>query len=91
MIVAAGIDEAAGSLDGLLELAAADEAAGLPDAPWPPHYEKQEGEEPRVQPSKRRSAGPGPGVRTRPTGPAWSRPRRARPAAPAGGGARRCR
>ena len=53
--VAAGIDESAGSLDGLLELAARDEAAGLPDAPWPPHYEKQEGEEARVQPSKRRT------------------------------------
>src|ERR1700761_2476839 len=29
------MDEAAGSLDGLLALAARDEAAGLPDAPWP--------------------------------------------------------
>ncbi len=53
----AEMDEAAGSLDQLLELAARDEAAGLPDAPWPPHYEKQGGEAPRVQPSKRRSAG----------------------------------
>ena len=53
--VAAGIDESAGSLDGLLELAERDDAAGLPDAPWPPHYEKQEGEEARVQPSKRRA------------------------------------
>ena len=53
----AAMDEAAGSLDGLLELAASDEAAGLPDAPWPPHYEKQTGEGPRVQPSKRRSSG----------------------------------
>jgi bifunctional non-homologous end joining protein LigD len=52
----AGMDEAAGSLDGLLELAARDEAAGLPDAPWPPHYDKQEGEAPRVQPSKRVSS-----------------------------------
>jgi bifunctional non-homologous end joining protein LigD len=52
-----GIDEAVGSLDGLLAQAARDEAAGLPDAPWPPHYEKQEGEQARVQPSKRRSAG----------------------------------
>jgi bifunctional non-homologous end joining protein LigD len=52
----AGMDEAAGSLEGLLELARRDEAAGLPDAPWPPHYEKQTGEAPRVQPSKRRSA-----------------------------------
>jgi bifunctional non-homologous end joining protein LigD len=51
----AGIDESAGPLDGLLELAARDEAAGLPDAPWPPHYEKQGGEAPRVQPSKRRT------------------------------------
>ena len=49
-----GIDSAAGSLDALLEQAARDEAAGLPDAPWPPHYEKQEGEDARVQPSKRR-------------------------------------
>jgi DNA ligase D-like protein (predicted polymerase) len=50
-----GIDEAAGSLDRLLELAAEHEAAGFGDAPWPPHYEKQEGEPPRVQPSKRRT------------------------------------
>jgi hypothetical protein len=51
-----GMDEASGSLDALLEQAARDEAAGLPDAPWPPHYEKQEGEDSRVQPSKRRPA-----------------------------------
>ncbi len=60
----AGMDEAAGSLDGLLEQAARDEAAGLPDAPWPPHYDKQTGEAPRVQPSKRRTgtaASPAPG------------------------------
>ena len=50
-----GIDAAVGSLDGLLEQAERDEAAGLPDAPWPPHYEKQEGEDARVQPSKRRA------------------------------------
>ena len=53
--VGAGIDDQRGSLDALLELAAGDEAAGLPDAPWPPHFEKQEGEQPRVQPSKRRA------------------------------------
>jgi len=58
----AEMDEAAGSLDGLLELAARDEAAGLPDAPWPPHYDKQTGEAPRVQPSKRRSSGSGAGT-----------------------------
>jgi bifunctional non-homologous end joining protein LigD len=57
----AGMDETAGSLDGLLELAARDEAAGLPDAPWPPHYDKQEGEAPRVQPSKRVSGSGGSG------------------------------
>jgi len=53
--VGAGIDEAVGSLAALLELADRDEAAGVPDAPWPPHYEKQAGEAPRVQPSKRRA------------------------------------
>jgi DNA ligase D-like protein (predicted polymerase) len=59
----AGMDEAAGSLEGLLELAARDEAAGLPDAPWPPHYDKQSGEGPRVQPSKRRAGAGGAGTR----------------------------
>jgi bifunctional non-homologous end joining protein LigD len=53
--VGAGIDAAAGSLGPLLELAVRDEAAGLPDAPWPPHFVKQTGEQPRVQPSKRRA------------------------------------
>jgi hypothetical protein len=51
---AAGIDAAAGSLDALLELAAAQEAAGLGDAPWPPHYRKQRDEPPRVAPSRRK-------------------------------------
>ncbi|MGH2573510.1 MAG: DNA polymerase domain-containing protein [Actinomycetota bacterium] len=51
-----GIDEAAGSLEPLLELAAQHEAAGFADAPWPPHFAKQAGEPPRVQPSKRRRA-----------------------------------
>ena len=51
----AGIDAAAGSLDGLLALSAEQEAAGLGDAPWPPHYRKQRGEPPRVQPSKRKT------------------------------------
>jgi bifunctional non-homologous end joining protein LigD len=66
-----GMDEAPGSLDQLLALAASDEAAGLPDAPWPPHYEKQTGEAPRVQPSKRRMAEvppPAPGKTAGPTG-----------------------
>jgi DNA ligase D len=51
----AGMDAATGSLSPLLEQAARDEAAGLPDAPWPPHYVKQAGEAPRVQPSRRRT------------------------------------
>jgi DNA ligase D-like protein (predicted polymerase) len=51
----AEMDSAVGSLDGLLGLAERDEAAGLPDAPWPPHFVRQAGEEPRVQPSKRRA------------------------------------
>ena len=50
----AGIDEAVGSLEGLLELYARDEAEGLGDAPWPPNYAKQAGEPPRVQPSRKR-------------------------------------
>ena len=52
----AGIDAAAGSLEKLLELAAKDEAAGLGDAPWPPHFRKMEGEGPRVAPSRAKSA-----------------------------------
>jgi bifunctional non-homologous end joining protein LigD len=47
--------EAPGSLDGLLALARADEEErGLGDAPWPPHFKKQAGEPPRVQPSRAR-------------------------------------
>src|SRR5512142_1285519 len=52
----AAIDEHAGSLEALLELAARDERAGEGDAPWPPHYRKQPGEPKRVQPSKARAA-----------------------------------
>ncbi len=50
----AGIDQAIGSLETLLELSARHEAEGLGDAPWPPNYRKQAGEPPRVQPSKQR-------------------------------------
>jgi bifunctional non-homologous end joining protein LigD len=52
----AAMDRAVGSLDRLLELAARDDAAGLGDAPWPPHYRKMEGEAPRVAPSRARRA-----------------------------------
>jgi bifunctional non-homologous end joining protein LigD len=52
----AGIDETAGSLERLLELSARHEREGLGDAPWPPHFKKQRGEPPRVQPSRARAA-----------------------------------
>jgi bifunctional non-homologous end joining protein LigD len=52
----AGMDAAAGSLEKLLELAGSDEAAGLGDAPWPPHFRKMEGEAPRVAPSRAKSS-----------------------------------
>jgi len=50
----ASIDERAFSLESLLELSKRQEAAGSGDAPWPPHYQKQPQEPPRVQPSRRR-------------------------------------
>ena len=50
----AGIDASPCSLEALLELSARQEAEGLGDAPWPPHYAKQAGEPPRVQPSRRK-------------------------------------
>jgi bifunctional non-homologous end joining protein LigD len=52
----AGMDGEPGSLEKLLELAEKDEAAGLGDAPWPPHFRKMEAEAPRVAPSRARSA-----------------------------------
>jgi bifunctional non-homologous end joining protein LigD len=50
----ADIDDRQMSLQSLLELAARDEKEGLGDAPWPPHFRKQKGEPPRVQPSRAR-------------------------------------
>jgi bifunctional non-homologous end joining protein LigD len=52
----AAMDRAPGSLDKLLELAERDEAAGLGDAPWPPHFRKMESEAPRVAPSRAKSS-----------------------------------
>jgi bifunctional non-homologous end joining protein LigD len=49
----AAMDAQACSLDRLLELSARHEREGLGDAPWPPHFRKQAGEPPRVQPSRR--------------------------------------
>jgi bifunctional non-homologous end joining protein LigD len=54
----AEIDDRPCGLESLLELSAQQEAAGLGDAPWPPHYRKQEGEPPRAQPSRRVSSKP---------------------------------
>jgi DNA ligase D-like protein (predicted polymerase) len=51
----AAIDASPCALDALLELSARQEAEGLGDAPWPPHYAKQEGEPPRVAPSRKKS------------------------------------
>ena len=52
----AEIDAAVGSIAGLLELAARQEAEGQGDAPWPPHFAKADGEAPRVAPSRARTA-----------------------------------
>ena len=54
--VGAAIDDHHHSLESLLELVARDEADGLGDAPWPPHFAKQRGEPRRVQPSRARPA-----------------------------------
>jgi DNA ligase D-like protein (predicted polymerase) len=64
----AAIDDHPCSLEPLLELSARQEAEGLGDAPWPPHYAKQEGEPPRVQPSRRKKGAPTGGRRV-PTKP----------------------
>ena len=72
-----GMDQAAGSLEPLLDLADQHEAVGFEDAPWPPHYLRQAGEAARVQPSKRRTGPkarqgivppPAPGKTAGPTG-----------------------
>ena len=47
---AGDIDERPGSLAQLLALAARDEAEGLGDAPWPPHFPKSESEPLRAPP-----------------------------------------
>jgi len=52
----ADMDSTPGSLEKLLELAEKDEAAGLGDAPWPPHFRKMENEGLRVTPSRAKSA-----------------------------------
>jgi DNA ligase D len=51
---AAPIDDSAGDLSALLDLAHRDEVDGLGDAPWPPHFAKQRGEPHRAAPSRSR-------------------------------------
>jgi bifunctional non-homologous end joining protein LigD len=50
----AGIDERPCSLTPLLTLSQRQERDGLGDAPWPPHYRKQQDEPTRAAPSRRR-------------------------------------
>jgi bifunctional non-homologous end joining protein LigD len=52
----AAIDAHPCTLDALLDLSARHEREGQGDAPWPPHYRKQEGEPSRVAPSRARKA-----------------------------------
>jgi bifunctional non-homologous end joining protein LigD len=59
----AAMDADPGSLEKLLDLAAKDEAAGLGDAPWPPHFRKMEDEAPRVAPSRARSSAKKPRIK----------------------------
>ena len=53
--VQAGIDDSLCDLRVLLEWVERDEAAGVGEAPYPPHFPKMPGEPRRVQPSKRRA------------------------------------
>jgi bifunctional non-homologous end joining protein LigD len=73
--VGAAIDDHHYSLEPLLELSARDEAGGLGDAPWPPHFAKQRGEPKRVQPSRARPA-PEATNRARPAPEATNRARK---------------
>ena len=59
----AGMNNAPGSLEPLLALAARDEAEGLGDAPWPPHFRKMDSEGPRVAPSRAKSRSKSPRIK----------------------------
>jgi DNA ligase D len=54
--VQAGIDDSLCDLRVLFEWVERDEKQGLAEAPYPPHFPKQPGEPPRVQPSRARSS-----------------------------------
>lgn len=51
----ADMDDHPQSLEPFLELVGRDQAAGIPDAPWPPEYPKMPGEPTRVAPSRART------------------------------------
>jgi bifunctional non-homologous end joining protein LigD len=59
----AEMNSSPGSLVKLLEFADRDEAAGLGDAPWPPHFRKTKSEGTRVAPSRAKSAAKKPRVK----------------------------
>ena len=59
----AEMNSSPGSLVQLLEFAGRDEAAGLGDAPWPPHFRKTKSEGTRVAPSRAKSAAKKPRVK----------------------------
>jgi bifunctional non-homologous end joining protein LigD len=63
----ADMDATPGSLEKLLELADKDEAEGLGDAPWPPHFRKAKDEPSRVMPSRAKSADKTPAAKKSPT------------------------
>jgi DNA ligase D len=54
--VQAGIDDSLCDLRVLFEWVERDEAEGISEAPYPPHFPKQPGEPPRVQPSRAKSS-----------------------------------
>ena len=76
-----GMDDAPGSIEKLLELAAADESRGIGDAPWPPHFRKMEGEAARVAPSRAKRPAASPAATPRSAAPGSATPRSATPRA----------
>ncbi len=74
----AGIDAAVCTIESLLELSARHERDGAGDAPWPPHYRKQEGEPRRAPPSTAAKAT----TRAAPTGDAKRTPAQRRSTKP---------
>ena len=74
----AGIDDAAHSLQPLLDIYERDEEAGRGDMPYPPDYPKMPGEPKRVQPSRDRDR-PGMTRRPRVRGPAGASSSRGAP------------